>query len=133
MKKLVFILLAFLSLTAFSQNVTQKAIIDSVHFSTDSIPTLFFKIVKITKDTTAQAPMTYPEITRAIRVLEDRVRFADQSYKVQKAFMRDSITDAQAKQYVLQLITMQSIDALAYKAELDRLKAIKNAWNQSLK
>lgn len=129
MKKLILVLVALIGLTAFSQNIQnitkQTVIVDSIKYNQDSIPRVHFKIVRIIQDTLFNMSSTPSELTNSLKIANDRVRFTDQSVKAQIIYLRDSIKDQQAKQYVAQQIYSQNNSAIQYRSEHEMLKKIK--------
>lgn len=130
MKKLMFIFLALIGITAFGQNnvVKQTVIIDSVQYNQDSVPRIYFKIVRQIQDTLQRMSSTPSELSSSLKIASERVKFTDRSVTQQIAYMKDSIQDNMAKQYVLQQVAQQNQNAIAYRTELEMLRAIKKKF-----
>lgn len=129
-KSILLLMVALLGLTAFGQtNITKQVVVqDSVVYNQDSVPRVYFHIIQTRQDTLFNMNSTPAELTNGIKIASDRVRFTDQAVQNQVKFMQDSISDKQAKQYVLQQIYQQNQQAVSYRNELQMLRAIRKKF-----
>jgi len=130
MKKLVFLLIALIGFTAYGQSnvVKQTVVIDSIQYNVDSVPRVYFKIVRQIQDTLFRMSSTPAELTTSLKIAQERVKFTDKTVAQQIAYLKDSIQDQVTKQYVLQQVSQQNNSAIAYRTELEMLKVIRKKF-----
>jgi hypothetical protein len=129
-KAILFLFVALMGVTAFGQmgnkNIIKQIVVtDSMKYSEDSVPRVYFKVVRTIQDTLFGMNSTPSELINSIKIAQDRVRFTDQAVRAQLTFLRDSITDKRTQQYVLQEVYRQNSSAVQYRTELEMLRKIR--------
>jgi len=126
-------LVAWMGLTLFAQQTVEQVIIDSVRVDQDSVARVSFRVVRYIRDTTLSTTATLSDLNKSLKLTEERVKFTSNSVKSQLTFTKDSISDSQSKQLIMQQIYQQNNTLGVFINERDMLLAIKKEFKKVLK